>query len=108
MAGAALRSCKDKSPLRLGDGAPKFPRGFQPFGDDYLDRCDLEPIEDPAQAWNALTVGAHTELTALDPNEPGYDGWMPLAEHGELSPYSRTSVSCNSAWPVKPDVLLEG
>jgi hypothetical protein len=31
-----------------------------------------------------------------------------LAEHGELSPYSRTSVSCHPAWPVKPDVLLEG
>jgi hypothetical protein len=78
------------------------------FQDAYLDRCDLEPVEDPAQAWNAVTVGAHTELTDLDPSEPGYDGWTPLAPHGELSPYSRTSVACNAAWPVKPDVLLEG
>jgi hypothetical protein len=78
------------------------------FDDDYLTRCDLEPIEDPAQAWNALTVGAHTELTELDPTETGFDGWTPLASHGELSPYSRTSVACNPAWPMKPDVLLEG
>jgi hypothetical protein len=78
------------------------------FEDEYLDRCDLEPIEDPAQAWNALTVGAYTELIAIDPGEVGYDGWAPLAPHGELSPYSRTSVACSSVWPVKPDVLLEG
>lgn len=78
------------------------------FADEYLNRCDLEPVEDPAQAWNALTVGAHTELTDFDPAETGYDGYTPLAPHGELSPYSRTSVACNPAWPVKPDVLLEG
>ena len=78
------------------------------FEDDYLNRCDLEPIEDPAQAWNALTVGAYTELTDLDPGEPGYDGYTPLAPHGELSPYSRTSVACSPLWPAKPDVLLEG
>jgi Subtilase family len=78
------------------------------FSDDFLDRCDLEPIEDPAQAWNALTVGAHTELTQFDPAEPGYDGWTALAPTGELSPYSRTSVACHPAWPVKPDILMEG
>jgi hypothetical protein len=78
------------------------------FQDDYLDRCDLEPVEDPAQAWNALTVGSHTELTELDPAEPGYDGYTPLAPHGELSPYSRTSVACHPLWPVKPEVLFEG
>jgi hypothetical protein len=78
------------------------------FQDEYLDRCDLEPVEDPAQAWNALTVGSHTELTELDPGEAGYDGYTPLAPHGELSPYSRTSVAYNQAWPIKPDVLFEG
>ena len=78
------------------------------FGDDYLTRCDLEPVEDPAQAWNALTVGAYTELIEFDPHEPGYDDWTPLAPHGELSPYSRTSVAYHPAWPIKPDVLLEG
>lgn len=78
------------------------------FADDYLDRCDLEPVEDPGQAWNAVTIGAYTELTTLDPGEPGYDGWTPLAPHGELSPYSRTSVPFNPTWPAKPDVLLEG
>ena len=78
------------------------------FQDSYLDRCDLEPVEDPAQSWNGLSVGAYTELTTLDPTEPGYDGYTPLAPHGELSPYSRTSVACSPLWPAKPDVLMEG
>ena len=78
------------------------------FDDDYLTRCDLEPVEDPGQAWNAITVGAFTELTTLDPSEQGYDGWTPLAPHGELSPYSRTSVPFHRSWPAKPDVVLEG
>jgi hypothetical protein len=78
------------------------------FEDDHLARCDLEPIEDPGQAWNAITVGAYTELTEIDRAEEGYDGWTPIAPHGELSPYSRTSVLFNPSWPAKPDVLLEG
>jgi hypothetical protein len=47
------------------------------FQDNYLDRCDLEPVEDPAQAWNALTVGSHTELTGLDP--PATRRWHLMA-----------------------------
>ena len=34
------------------------------FQADYPERrATSSPVEDPAQAWNALTVGAHTELT---------------------------------------------
>jgi len=29
------------------------------FEDGYLERSDVEPIEDPGQAWNALTIGAY-------------------------------------------------
>jgi len=76
--------------------------------DDYLTRCDLEPIEDPAQAWNALTVGAYTDLQTIDPAERGYDGWTPLALRGDLSPCSRTSVAFDHDWPAKPDIVLEG
>lgn len=77
------------------------------FDDDHLSRSDLEPVEDPAQAWNALTVGAYTELVNLD-GQPTFAGWTPLAPPGELSPYSRTSVLFPRTWPVKPDVVLEG
>jgi hypothetical protein len=74
----------------------------------YLDQCDLEPIEDPAQAWNALSVGAYTELVDLDPAGSDLTGWQPMAPPGDLSPFSRTSVAFQRQWPIKPEILLEG
>ena len=78
------------------------------FEQDYLSLCDVSPIEDPAQAWNALVVGAHTELTQV-PSDPGFHGWSALAEEGELSPHSRTSLlagGTKAQWPVRPDVCM--
>ncbi|MBF0583699.1 MAG: S8 family peptidase [Magnetococcales bacterium] len=73
---------------------------------DYLDRCDVEAIHDPAHAWNALTVGAYTEKATI--NDASYAGWSILAPVGDLSPWSTTSVSFQDSWPLKPDVVFEG
>lgn len=73
---------------------------------DHLVRNDLESIEDPAHAWNALTVGAYTEK--VDVIDPTFAGWTAIAPSGELSPRSRTSVMWDRQWPVKPDVVIEG
>jgi hypothetical protein len=78
------------------------------FQADYLARCDLSSVEDPAHAWNALTVGAATELTAI-PADPSFVGWAALAQAGDVSPHSRTSVMfSHRSWPVKPDICMEG
>jgi len=75
---------------------------------DHLSGSDLSVVEDPAQAWNAVTVGAHTELTTL-PTDPQYWDWYALANHGELSPHSRTSLLFGARpWPIKPDICMEG
>ena len=73
---------------------------------DHLSRSDVEPVHDPAQAWNALTVGAYTEKAII--SDPGWDGWSPVAAPGDLSPWSTTSVTFHKSWPIKPDVVLEG
>jgi hypothetical protein len=73
---------------------------------DYLNRNDTTPIESPAQAWNALTVGAFTEKDTIA--DPAYRGWTAMASVGDLMPRSRTSVSWNREWPLKPDVVFEG
>lgn len=74
---------------------------------EYPDRNRLEGVEDPAQAWNALTVGAATHLAAIQ--QPGYDGWSSIAQPGRLSPSSRTSlVWKDKSWPLKPDIVMEG
>jgi hypothetical protein len=72
----------------------------------YLDRNDLEPIENPAQAWNVLTVGAFTEKHAIA--DPTFEGWASIAPIGQLAPCSRTSVAWERKWPIKPEVVLEG
>lgn len=72
----------------------------------HLDRSDVEAVHDPAQAWNALTVGAYTEKAVI--RDPRRTGWSPLARAGDLSPWSTTSVSFHRAWPIKPDVVFEG
>ncbi|WP_425302651.1 S8 family peptidase [Nocardia wallacei] len=75
---------------------------------DHRVNSDTSAIEDPGQAWNALTVGAYTDLTAT-PAHPQYDGWTVMAGAGQLSPHSRTSVMFNQRkWPIKPDICVEG
>lgn len=77
--------------------------------DGPLDRSDTEPVEDPAQAWNVLTVGAYTDKDDMSGALPIFDGYVPLAERGQLSPTSRTSVTFDhQKWPFKPDVVAEG
>ncbi|MCY1416201.1 Subtilase family protein [compost metagenome] len=75
---------------------------------DHWEQLHLAEIEDPAQAWNALTVGAYTEKTTND--DPSFDGWSPFARAGDAAPASRSSV--NWSWkkqaPYKPDVVAEG
>ena len=71
----------------------------------HLDRSDVEPVHDPAHAWNALTVGAYTEKATLSDQ---WNGWSPIAPAGDLSPWSTTSVSFREIWPIKPDVVFEG
>jgi len=72
----------------------------------YPDRNDLQPIQSPAQAWNVLPVGAYTEKTTI--SDPDFRGWTPVAPAGEIGPASRTSVTWQRQWPVKPDVVSEG
>jgi hypothetical protein len=66
-----------------------------------------EGIHDPAQAWNVLTIGAYTEKDSLSTDERVDDN-VPVALHGELSPYSTTSFGWDKSWPYKPDVVMEG
>ena len=68
----------------------------------YPESNTLMGICDPAQSWNALTVGAFTDLVELP------HGLNAVAEQGALSPFSTTSQTWVNYYPLKPDVLFEG
>jgi len=72
----------------------------------YTDANINHPIEDPGQSWNAMTIGAYTEKIEI--NDESYNGWNPIADVNELSPFSSTSMTWDSKWPIKPEILLEG
>ena len=72
----------------------------------YPDSNTSDGIHDPGQAWNVLTVGASTELEHI--TEPDTDDYQPIAPVGGLSPFSTTSQTWQSHWPLKPDVVFEG
>jgi hypothetical protein len=61
-------------------------------------------VEDPAQAVNALTVGAFTMRATLPP-DGNHNTLTCLAPAGGVSPYTRAGVVSK---PVKPDVVFEG
>ncbi|HHL34327.1 MAG TPA: S8 family peptidase [Desulfobulbaceae bacterium] len=65
-----------------------------------------ESIHDPAQSWNALTIGAFTELDHIrDRTLTGYEA---IAPAGGLSPFSTTSWPWDDKWPIKPELVMEG
>ena len=82
----------------------------QPDYEYHRWNCERGGIEDPAQAWNAVTVGACTEKVFI--RDESFRGWRPLAESGDLCPTSRTSLPWppenQDGWPIKPDVVMEG
>jgi len=74
-------------------------------GLDYPDYLYLKNIHDPAQAWNAITVGAYTRKVAIQ--DPLYRGKNVIAPSDGISPFSSTSVQWG-ANAIKPEILMEG
>ncbi|MDZ7725314.1 MAG: S8 family peptidase [candidate division KSB1 bacterium] len=66
-----------------------------------------DSVHDPAQSWNAIAVGAFTDLDTI--KDKTFSEYRPLAPKGGLSPFSTTSVTWeDNKWPLKPDIVLEG
>ncbi|PJI85996.1 subtilase family protein [Yoonia maricola] len=64
------------------------------------------PVLDPAQSWNALSVGGVTFKVEIQ--GPNTEEMYPLAKAGELSPHTRTTVDWDeSRTPYKPEVVFE-
>lgn len=69
----------------------------------YPDSLSTSLVHDPGQAWNALTVGACTHKVDTEIAD-----FAAIAAEGGPSPYTTTSRTWDTAWPLKPDVVFEG
>ena len=101
---AGVTELDEKAPPRLfivsAGNAPN------PIEVDQIADPDSLEIEDPAQAWNAITVGGYTDLVNI--HEPHFKGYSPLAMAGDISPYTRTSTLwLQGKSPFKPDIVME-
>ena len=94
------------------DGAGQFPRLFVLSAGntrdggawlEYPNSLSTNLIHDPGQAWNALTVGACTAKTETEEAT-----LTAIAQQGGPSPFTTTSITWESVWPLKPDVVMEG
>lgn len=65
-------------------------------------------VEDPAQAWNAVAVGAITHRDRIEESDDESRRLVRIAPNGGLSPFSRTSCDWDDHWPIKPDIVMEG
>lgn len=74
--------------------------------DEFPDKNVVESVHDSAQAFNAITVGAYTEMDSIDYEE--FPDSELLAEPGGMSPANSTSIIWENDWAVKPDFVMEG
>lgn len=72
----------------------------------YPNNHSLRPIQNPAQAWNGLTIGAFTNIVAPDSEE--LRAYARVAPGGGISPFSRTSSLWEKGALIKPEVMFEG
>jgi hypothetical protein len=97
-----------------GDAADGLPAAERPkrlvlvatgnvSGGMLVEVAPSQPLEDPSQSWNALTVGGFTRKE----QSPGI-GFEPVVPANHRSPYSRGSQSLpDDLTPIKPEVLFE-
>ncbi|MCC8956153.1 S8 family peptidase [Bradyrhizobium sp. Pear77] len=74
-------------------------------GGMMVDVVPLQPLEDPAQSWNALTIGGFTRKEQAPAPPPALE---PVVPANHRSPFSRGSQSLpDDLTPIKPEVLFE-
>jgi hypothetical protein len=67
------------------------------------------PVENPAQAWNVVTVGAMTRrCTITEADDESQRARAVVTQEARLSPFSRTTRSWDPHWPIKPEIVMEG
>lgn len=75
---------------------------------DYPGTLHRATVEDPAQAWNVVTVGAVTNRTVIEEEDDEARRSVAVAPCYGLSPFTRTAFDWRPDWPIGPDIVMEG
>jgi len=102
-AGREHETAEPKVILLSAGNSREHPNNF-----DYPGDLLRAAVEDPAQAWNAITVGAITNRTIIEEEDDEAQRSVPLAPPSGLSPFTRTAHEWRQDWPIDPDVVMEG
>ena len=74
-------------------------------GGMMVDVVPSQPLEDPSQSWNALTIGGFTRKEQAPAPPPALE---PVVPANHRSPFSRGSQTLpDDLTPIKPEVLFE-
>ena len=104
----------DQLAFREGHGRLMIVSAGNARDTEWLKLAELHPqlqlsekIHQPAQASNALTVGAFTARVELPSDKDYAEARVVATKPGGISPYTSTGLVGNE-WPIKPDVVFEG
>ena len=103
---SASGSQEEGNPKRLIMVSAGNHRNFLTY--DYPASLYQSRIENPAQSWNSITVGAMTRKNTITESDDESLRSRTIAGYEELSPFSRTSKNWESRWPIKPEIVMEG
>lgn len=75
------------------------------LGGMAVDVLPSQPLEDPSQSWNALSIGGFTRKEQIPVPPPAFS---PVVPANHRSPFSRGSQSLpDDLVPIKPEVMFE-
>tara|TARA_R110002095_G_scaffold178312_1_gene155630 strand:- start:570 stop:3116 length:2547 start_codon:yes stop_codon:yes gene_type:complete len=103
---SASGSQEENNPKRLIMVSAGNHRNFLTY--EYPKTLYESRIENPAQSWNSITVGAITRKNSIAEADDESRRSRTLAGFEELSPFSRTSKNWEPRWPIKPEIVMEG
>ncbi|MBQ0143272.1 MAG: S8 family peptidase [Prevotellaceae bacterium] len=96
-----LYESEGKQLLMLSAGNRRNDKGIE-----YPSFIDNETIQDPAQAWNVITIGAMTKKVAV--KDPEMKGVRIVAPAGGPSPITTSSSLWGDSNAIKPEIVMEG
>ncbi len=102
-----IAHCEGKGRLLIVSAGNARYEQWKTLAENYPKLQLSEKIHQPAQAANALTVGAYTMRIELPQAQLYAEAHVVAKRPGGISPFTSTGLP-GKEWPIKPDIVMEG